>query len=91
MRKIPHSAVRNLASSALQPDFRILWKVSIFQRMAYQSSFSMASLWEYIGRLVISFQSIPNRPKYLVSAERDADGRGYKFPAENVALYLLYS
>ncbi|MXX99198.1 MAG: hypothetical protein F4Y67_00005 [Chloroflexi bacterium] len=33
----------------------------------------------------------PNRPKYPVSAERVADGRGYKFPAENVARYLLYS
>ena len=30
----------------------------------------------------------PNRPKYPISAERVADGRGFKFPAENVALYL---
>ena len=30
----------------------------------------------------------PNRPKYPISAERVADGRGTKFPAENVALYL---
>ena len=33
------SAARSFDSSALQPDFRILWKVSIFQRMAYQVSF----------------------------------------------------
>jgi len=30
----------------------------------------------------------PNRPKYPISAERIADGRGYKFSAENVAAYL---
>lgn len=30
----------------------------------------------------------PNRPKYPISAERLADGRGFKFPAEDVALYL---
>lgn len=30
----------------------------------------------------------PNRPKYPVSAERLADGRSYKFSAENVAMYL---
>ncbi len=52
------SAVCSRASSALQPDFRVLWKVSIFQRIAYQSSFSMASSWERTGRSVISFQSI---------------------------------
>ena len=33
----------------------------------------------------------PNRPKYPVSAERVADGRGYKFTAENVAMYLRAS
>jgi hypothetical protein len=33
----------------------------------------------------------PNRPKYPVSAERLADGRGYKFSAENVAAYLKAS
>ena len=33
----------------------------------------------------------PNRPKCPVSAERVADGRGYRFPAENVARYPLYS
>lgn len=33
----------------------------------------------------------PNRPKFPISAERVADGRGYKFAAENVALYLLNS
>jgi hypothetical protein len=30
----------------------------------------------------------PNRPRYPISAERVADGRGFKFPAEDVALYL---
>jgi len=30
----------------------------------------------------------PNRPKYPVSVERLADGRGFKFPAEDVVLYL---
>ena len=32
-----------------------------------------------------------NRPKYPVSAERVSDGRGFKFPAENVAMYLMRS
>ena len=44
MRLTSRSAVRSFTSSALQPDFSILWKVSIFQRIAYQFSFSMASL-----------------------------------------------
>lgn len=30
----------------------------------------------------------PNRPKYPISAERVADGRGFKFPADNVVMYL---
>lgn len=30
----------------------------------------------------------PNRPKYPISAERVSDGRGFKFPADNVAMYL---
>ena len=33
----------------------------------------------------------PNRPKYPISAERIADGRGFKFTAENVAIYLKTS
>jgi len=33
----------------------------------------------------------PNRPKYPISAERVADRRGFKFTAENVALYLQNS
>jgi hypothetical protein len=33
----------------------------------------------------------PNRPKYPISAERVSDGRGFKFPAENVAMYLQHS
>lgn len=30
----------------------------------------------------------PNRPKYPISVERVADGRGFKFPIEDVVLYL---
>jgi hypothetical protein len=30
----------------------------------------------------------PNRPKYPISAERVADGRGFKFTVENVVLRL---
>jgi len=33
----------------------------------------------------------PNRPKYPISVERVADGRGFKFPAEDVILYLQNS
>ena len=33
----------------------------------------------------------PNRPKYPVSAERVSDGRGFKFPADNVAMHLQHS
>ncbi|MEI4264123.1 hypothetical protein [Roseovarius sp. D0-M9] len=33
----------------------------------------------------------PNRPKYPISAGRVADGRGFKFPADNVAMYLQSS
>ena len=30
----------------------------------------------------------PNRPKYPISVERVSDGRGFKFPAEDVKLYI---
>lgn len=33
----------------------------------------------------------PNRPKYPISAERVADGRSFKFPADNVVMYLKCS
>ena len=33
----------------------------------------------------------PNRPKYPISAERVSDGRGFKFSADNVAMYLMRS
>ena len=39
IRFTSRGAVRSLASSARAPDLRILWKVSIFQRNAYQFSF----------------------------------------------------
>ena len=42
IRLLNRSAVRSCASSALQPDFITLKNVSMFQRIAYQSSFSMA-------------------------------------------------
>ena len=42
-------------SSALQPDFSALKKLSMFQRSAYQSSFSTACCLDSIGRFVISF------------------------------------
>lgn len=41
-----------------EPDFRVLWNVSIFQRIAYQESFSGASLRDGTGKFVTSFQSI---------------------------------
>lgn len=43
IRLASRSAVRNLESSALQPDLRILWKTSIFHRSAYQQSILTAS------------------------------------------------
>ena len=30
----------------------------------------------------------PNRPKYPISEERVSDGQAFKFPAENVVMYL---
>jgi hypothetical protein len=44
IRLTSRSAVRSCDSSALQPDFKILWNVSIFHRIAYQFTFSIASL-----------------------------------------------
>src|ERR1700722_13618606 len=58
MRFTRRSAVRSFDASALQPDFMILWKTSIFQRNAYQSIFSIASARECTGMSVISFQSM---------------------------------
>lgn len=43
------SAVRSPCLFGFATGFRILWKVSILQRMAYQSSFSMASSWACTG------------------------------------------
>jgi len=57
------SADRRRDSSVRQPDFRILWKVSIFQRIAYQRIFSTASRRERTGRSVRSFHSIGLRPR----------------------------
>src|ERR1700683_5253181 len=58
MRFARRGAVRSLESSALQPDFRILWKTSIFHRIEYHSSFSMASRRERTDMSVTSFQLI---------------------------------
>ena len=33
----------------------------------------------------------PNRPKYPIIAERVSDGRGFKFSADNVLVYLKHS
>lgn len=52
------SAVRSRDSSALHPDFRILWKVAIFQRIAYQLSFSIASRRDATDKSVMSFHSM---------------------------------
>ena len=57
------SADRRRDSSARQPDFRILWKVSTFQRIAYQRIFSIASWRDRTGRSVRSFHSIGFRPR----------------------------
>ena len=62
IRFASRSAVRSFESWALHPDLRILWNLSIFQRMAYQSSFSIASARDRTGRLVSSFHSMPGRP-----------------------------
>jgi hypothetical protein len=43
IRFTSRSALRSLESSALQPDLRILWNSSIFQRIAYHCIFSTAS------------------------------------------------
>src|ERR1019366_10651018 len=56
------SAVRNFASSARQPDFKILWKTSIFQRIAYHLIFSTASAQLATGRAVSNFHSMRFRP-----------------------------
>src|SRR5918998_5959795 len=53
---VSRSAVRSRAASTRQPDFRILWKSSTFQRWAYQRSFSSAVSGEVTGRSVTSFQ-----------------------------------
>jgi hypothetical protein len=62
IRFTSRSAVLSFASSALQPDLRILWNVSIFHRCAYHSSFSIASRQERTDRSVSGFQSIFSRP-----------------------------
>ena len=48
------SEVSSLVSSARQPDFMTLWNVSIFQRRAYQPSFSTAAAKSATGRFVVT-------------------------------------
>lgn len=55
------SAVLSRAASTRQPDFRTLWKTTIFQRSAYQCSFSIAASQVKTGKSVTSFQSIAGR------------------------------
>ena len=55
------SAFRSFESSARQPDFSTLWKVSIFHLNVYHSSFSTASALLFTLRSVISFQEIGAR------------------------------
>ncbi len=62
MRLTKRAAVRSRDSSTRQPDFRILWNSSIFQRSAYHYSFSIASSHERTGRSVSSRQLIRYRP-----------------------------
>lgn len=62
MRLTSLDAVRSRDVSTLQPDFRTLWKTSIFHRRAYHCSFSIASSRERTGRSVSSFQLIRARP-----------------------------
>src|SRR5262245_7228654 len=58
IRLVRRWAVLSFDSSALQPDLRILWNISIFHLKAYHSSFSMAPWRDCTGRSVISFHSM---------------------------------
>ena len=76
------SAVRNLASSARQPDFKTLWKTSIFQRMAYHRIFSTACSKLCTSKSVRSLQTIGLRPDgALISVARItlSSSEGYRF------------
>src|SRR3954470_17130257 len=82
------SAARSLEASALQPDFRILWNVSIFQRIAYQASFSNASLRDRTERFVISFQRSLRGLSAWSAPEREspsAAGRGISSACRSAA------
>ena len=54
IRLTRRSAILSFDSSAMQPDLRIFRHTSIFQRIACQSSFSIASARERTGKSVIS-------------------------------------
>ena len=61
--RVRRSVVRSLDSSARQPDLRILWKVSIFQRKAYHSM-SPAEVGEVEVRIrVARSRSNAGRPR----------------------------
>ena len=67
IRLTSRSAVRSFDSSALQPDFTILWNNSIFQRNAYHWIFSIASAGDSTLRSVISFHVVLSRAWITVS------------------------
>src|SRR3712207_8092642 len=84
-RLATRSADRRRDSSVRQPDFRILWKVSIFHRVACRPIFSTASRRERTGRSVRSFHSIGLRPRgggrsVTGSTVRASGGGGLWFP-----------
>ncbi len=76
------SAVLSRLSSARQPDFRILWNTSIFQRRAYQRSFSTAAPCDGTGKSVISVQSIAGRSVGALP------GLDHREPERGIALLL---
>ncbi len=61
MQLARRSAVVSRISSIRHPVFRVLKKVSIFRRRAYQPSLCTASAWLATGGLVISFQKMAGR------------------------------
>src|ERR1700723_2607436 len=83
------SAVRNLDSSALQPDLRILWNISIFQRIAYHSSFSMAyAIFHADGQLAEGDIALAEVQGYVYAAKRQTARVARRLGREAFALEL---
>jgi hypothetical protein len=61
------------------------WCAEMFEKQTH-----IADTWEYVAALHTDTAN-PNRPKYPISAERVADGRGFKMPVESVVMYLQSS